>query len=423
VNLLLALLLLPVWADEYSPDQYVRRVLEKSPEVRQAELAAGVARSRHAQEVATAAMPALTLTGQGYPYGHNPFDSYRFNHWRLVRGKDVHADASVNWNFFRSFQDYEKVRSSSLARAASESALAAVRQERAFDAIQGFYELNSRQQLLEVARQNLAAQEDQYHKTQDLYRNGMKSLSDMLKGETDWRSSELRFIQAQANFKSSLMQFNLLIDHPAQEAAALKADLEPGATDLPLLSEDLGRALEKRPEMSRARQELARARVSYEQAIQGVLPTLSVDGTWNRSLLGGTSLPNPNYYLGVSLSLPVNFNLVTQYFSVRAARQQRESAEQSLAEVRRRVERETHTAYINLERATLAYRIAKQKEEISARNLALVTDQYRQSAADAIRLAQAQLDDLNARIERTEALNDIFINRARYKLAVGDPLW
>ena len=58
-----------------------------------------------------------------------------------------------------------------------------------------------------------------------------------------------------------------------------------------------------------------------------------------------------------------------------------------------------------------------------AKSLELVGRQYRQGAADAIRMNQAQNDYLNARVERALALHDIFIDRARYQRAVGDPLW
>lgn len=411
-------------AAEFNVVDYTRLALDRSPEVRQARAAAGQARAEWGSQLAQAAMPSLSITGLAYPYGHNPLDSYRFNHWRLSRRSDIEIDSKLTWNLFNSFKDYQKVRSSGLARQSAESALLTALQTRAFEAIRSFYDLNVRSQLLEVARQNLASQAEQYRQTQDLYRNGMKSLSDMLKGETDWRSSQLRLIQAEAETKTALVAFNLLVDRPGLAPAALKTDLSPGATELPSLEADLARAEAQRPEIAQARQDAARARVVYEQAIQGALPTLSVDATWNREHLGAPStVPNPHYQLGLSLSLPVNFNIVSQWLSVRAAKKSRAQAEEALEAAKRSVRREAHGAHINLERATLAFAIAAQKEDIANRNLELVSNQYRQGAADAIRLAQAQLDYLDARNERTQALNDIFINRARYRLAVGDPVW
>ena len=84
---------------------------------------------------------------------------------------------------------------------------------------------------------------------------------------------------------------------------------------------------------------------------------------------------------------------------------------------------EVYGAYINLEKVSNSYTVSLLKEEISAKSLELVGRQYQQGAADAIRMNQAQNDYLNARVERALALHDIFIDRARYRRAVGDPLW
>ncbi|MDP3544091.1 MAG: TolC family protein, partial [Elusimicrobiota bacterium] len=98
-------------------------------------------------------------------------------------------------------------------------------------------------------------------------------------------------------------------------------------------------------------------------------------------------------------------------------------AEAARASAERTVKSEVYNAYIDLERVSSSYSVALQKEEIASKSLELVGRQYQQGAADAIRMNQAQNDYLNARVERVLALHDIFIDRARYKRAVGEPLW
>ena len=70
-----------------------------------------------------------------------------------------------------------------------------------------------------------------------------------------------------------------------------------------------------------------------------------------------------------------------------------------------------------------SYTLAVAKERIAKRSLDLVSSQYQQGSADAIRMNQAQGDYLDARVQSVLTLHDIFIDRAQYKRAVGDPLW
>jgi outer membrane protein TolC len=342
-------------------------------------------------------------------------------------------NTTLNYNVFNSFQDLEKTRSASLAREAAARSLLAARQDRAFAAVQAYFDLDSKSELLEVARQNLKAQSEQYQQSLDLYNHGMKSLADLLKSETDWRSSELRLVSAEADQKTSLTAFNTLIARGPLDAAVLNASLTPGTTELPSIAGDLARSLEQRPEVVAARTQLERAQVAVEQAVQGLLPTFKVDATWNRSdtaSFGGSpvaastlGIPNPNYYVGLSLTLPFGFNGVSQAFAIVQARAERRRAQSALETQRRAVTQEVTGAYIGLEKDLRSHALAAVKESIAKRALDLVGDQYRQGSADAIRMNQAQNDYLDARVQRVLTLHDIMIDRARYKRAVGDAVW
>lgn len=415
---------IPLPAAAFAVEGYKRLVLDASPEVQQALETYEAAGAAYKSTLAGASLPTLSFTALAVPYGHNPDNGYRLNR------SEVKFNTTATWNLFNGFQDYQKTRAASSSKNAAEKNLRAARQSRAFAAISAFYDLNSKTQLLEVAQKNLEAQEKQYRSTQDLYRNGMRSLSDMLKGETDWSSSQLRLVRAAAEHKTALMLFNTLINRPAWGLAPLRADLAPGATELPKIAADLASALSQRPEVQKAKFDLERSKTLLQQAAQGIFPNLAVNAVWNRvdsatfgHASAASSIPNPNYQLGLNLSLPFNFNIVSQAQNYLAARADKKRAEAVLTAALRQVQQDVHSAYINLERSTLSYDISTQKEDIAQRNLKLVTDQFAQGSADSIRLAQAQTDYLDAQVERTLALNEIFINRALYLLAIGEPLW
>ncbi|MCX5794509.1 MAG: TolC family protein [Elusimicrobia bacterium] len=409
----------------FTAQGYVQSVLAAAPEVQQAAAQFAAARAAWKSQTASAWLPTVGFTGLAYPYGHDINESYRFQHWNLARA-DTSLATTVNLNLFNSFSDYFKVRQAALSRDSAEQGLALSQQARAFAAAQAFYDLGLKERLVAVSSENLKIQKDNYDLTRDHYQNGMRSLADLLKSETDWHSSELNITQAEANRKQSLLQFNLLVGRPADAPAALADELDAGTTSLPGLAADLDAALSRRPAMVSARLALEASEVAASQAVRDGAPQLSLDASYNRTDNGrniGNVSPDPNYQLALSLSLPSGFNGASQWLSVSAARARAAASRQSLAVATRQVRSDVHSAYIALESALATYRIASITEDIARRSFELVNEQYKQNSADAIRLSQAQLDFLTARTSRAQALFGALLIRYQYRLAIGEPLW
>ncbi len=411
----------------FSFDEYVSKALFTSPELGQAEASLQEADYQWKSQTAAAWLPTVAFTGLAYPYGHNPAESYRYVHGRMNRD-DMAFNTTVGLNLFNSFQDANRVSLARHGRNAARFARDASRRDRSISAARAYLDLGLRERLVEVARENLKGQDEQYRLTQDLYRNGMKSLTDLLKSETDWRSSELRITFADAERRRSLATFNSLIDREPEEPARLDPLPEPEERALSPLARDLEAAESRRPEVMRVFELESRADVARRQARRDVLPVFSVDATWNHQdvptfgqpFTTPSAIPNPNYQLALKLSLPSRFNVVSQAEDWAAASAARRRAAQERLAVVRQVRLEAVQARITLEQALAAARIAAQKADLAGRNLELVTEQYKQGSADVIRLAQAQLDYLQARTERSQAAHDAAVSRLEYRRAIGE---
>ena len=416
-------------AKSWTAQDYLQAVLATAPDVAESRESYNIARRQWLSQIGSAALPTVSFTALDYPWGYNPINGYAFNSWRLNRD-DMSFNTTFNWNVFNSFKDYESVKFASWSKESALQSWNAARQSRALAALAAFYDLHLKEQVLEENRQNLAAEDEQYRVTKDLYHHGLKSLADLLKSETDLRSSELGVASAEADRLTSLMKFNVLLDQSPDAPAALVAEASPASTEAPPVKQDLGRALGSRPEALKAQADLSRAQTAFVQSIQNNLPTFAANATWNRDDQASFGVPssslgirNPNYYVGLSLTLPLGFNLFSQTQNVLASKADKRRLAQVLRDVDRQVVQDVYSAFIQLDAALKAYRIATLKEDIAKRSLDLVVEQYRQSTADAIRLSQAQLDYLNARVQRSQALHDASINRAQYRLAIGEPLW
>lgn len=421
----------PAAAEGVSVSSYTAAALAASPEVRQAEEAYRFAQWRYRRAVSDMALPTVAFSAAAYPYGDNPENGYQFNTWRLNRS-DLSVNTTLDLNLFNSFEDALRVQSARAGRDAALKTWDAARQDRAYAAIEAYYRLAAADDLTAVARRSVEEQERQLAQSRDLYGSGHKSEADVLKSETDWRSSQLRLVAAESDRGDALVAFNALVDRPRLDDADLTLELSTAGVREPDAAAGLARALARRPELAAARKAVEQARADYRSALKGLLPTLRADATWNHTELANfgapveassLGIPNPNYYLALSLSLPLGYNGLSQYYALAQARAARRAAQAAQAQADRQVRTEVSQAWVAFDRALRTYGLALQKVDIARKSLDLVSRQYAQGLADAVRMNQAQTDFLEASVSRAAALHDIFIGQARYRRAVGDPLW
>lgn len=407
--------------------EYTAKTLTLSPEVARTEAGLAQARARWLSDLAGAWLPSVSANAQLTPYGHDPADSYRFHGWQATSDQ-ISYSASLSWNLFNSFHDSLELKASGAEREAAERALAAARRDQELKAAQAFYELSLKRKLLSVQKSNLQIHEERLSQTQDLYRHGLKSLSDFLKSQTDHASSRLTLFQSEADAHNALARFNLLIQEPPSREAEPEEPGSPPAEPpkLPDLAEALRAAWETRPEIAQAGAQLRRSQALERLRLADVLPTVSLVGRWNWQNLASFGLPsssfgipNPNYQVGVAVSLPAGFNLFSPWQRYRAAQAFSRDALENLEAQKRKVREEATQAYFELERASKAFGVADQKAKIAKQNAELVWERYKQGAADVLYLAQSQQDFLQAEVDKAQALRAYALGRLEFNHALG----
>ncbi|MBI3564110.1 MAG: TolC family protein, partial [Elusimicrobia bacterium] len=403
VLLALALAATPAVAGMTASD-YVRLALAASPEARSAEESAAAAADAYRSAFAGAFLPSASFSWSDSLYGDDPARGV-FHGLRMKRN-DQTTTTGASWNLFNGFQDYLRVRASAESRDSAAVSLRATREARALAAVQAYFRLVTQKRLVEVASLDLAAQEEQFHRTESLYRSGLKGLSDVYKSETEWRSSQVRMISAESSYKTTLEPFNSLIDRAPWTEPELAADLALGTTELPRLEEDAARLTERLPELAVALKSVEKARLSEKQALLKALPSLSADASWTKADAEGAGLwsARASRRVGLLFSLPVGFNGFSQAYDVAGARAARRSAQAEADRELRAARDALYSAWVALEAATKTYALAVRQEEIAARGLEIVETQYNQGSTDALRMAQARSDLLTARVQSATAL-------------------
>jgi outer membrane protein TolC len=422
---LLALLLAfssPACAASWTMDSYLKEVYSVSHDLKQAEEAVQLARSSYISSLASFYLPSVLLSASNAPYSS-------YNSPRLLFSRDkTSAGVSASLNLFNNFKDKLGLDSSRLDRDSTDVALFTARQDLTLSALNAYYDVLRKKQLLKVADASVASYEEQYKKAQQYYNEGLKSYSDVLKSELNFRTSQLTEMRYVEDLRNSVMAFNTLIYRQPEEEADLKEIAGVSDTSMPALEADLAFALGGRPDLRQARIALEQKKISRKKAYIGWFPDFSVDAAYNRQGLFGLGAPaagtvNPSYSVGMSLSLPIGPGTFSDMNSNLSAAIDLGRSERALAEAELTAKKEIISAWHSRALALKSYEVAKMSADISAQNLAIVTEKYSQGRASMIELNDAQSDDLNSQNSVANSFFDLLLDRISYDRTVGRKIW
>jgi outer membrane protein TolC len=421
----------PTMAEEvvWSSAAYVQAVLRASDSVDSARESLLISEANLKSQTARTYFPTLGFSATINPAELAPANRFEFDSWRGA-ANDVVLSPSLSWNLFNGFKDALGLRRTRIDRERTRLDLEISLQAEALAALRNYYGLILRLKLLEVEVKNKEAQDKQYQLTQDRYKHGMKSLSDLLKTETDLRAAELTVESADAQRRLRLFNFNTLLNREEDSPAKFPKSLKLETTAIPDLKEGVRTALLQRPEMRKSRLTLKRADTTWRLAQLNAAPSASLDFSYSdgyASPYGLQRVPfglgSATYGLTLSLSLPSSFNVYSQAQSLIAARASWRITRNTAEDLDETIRREVYQAHIGLVRSMRSHEIALRAQSISKQNLDLVREQYSQGSADVIRLSQALVDHVRAQSRLMQAYHDANINLAEYRRAIGEPIW
>jgi len=409
-------------AASWTLDSYLKEVYAVSHKLKQAEESLELSRSAYLYSLASFYFPSVTLSAS-----NNPYSSYNSPRLSFSKNK-TSAGVSASLNLFNNFRDKLGLDSSKLDRDSSEISLFSARQDLTISALNAYYDVLRKKQLLKVAQASLASYEEQYKKVQVYYKDGLKSYSDVLKSELNYRSSQLSEMSDAESCRNSVMAFNTLIYRQPEEEAELTEVAGVSDLSMPDLTADLAYALSSRPDLRQARLSLEQKKISRRQARIGWFPDFSAGASYSRQGLLGLDNPaagavNPVYSMGMSLSLPIGLGTFSDRNSNLSASIELSRSERSLLESELSVKKEIISAWHSRALALKSYEVAKMTADISAQSLAIVKEKYSQGRASMIELTEAQSDDLSSQNNLANSFFDLLLNRVSYDKTAGRKIW
>ncbi|MCS6884266.1 MAG: TolC family protein [Acidobacteriota bacterium] len=430
-RVLLVLVGLATWSygqQVLTPEEAVRRVLERSPAMN-AVLAAQSAARAEVSLASALRLPQLQLA-ESFAYSNNPvfvfgslLEQRRFTMANFSLRSLNSPDPLVNFRtavtlrmpLFDQLQSRTALKRSRLGLEQAGAELERVAEKLRFETLKAYYGLVLAESRLKVSEEAVESAAADVQRARDLFDSGLVVEADLLAAQTLLAEFEQQRIEAEGNYISALAALNMLLDLPLQTKQVLG-----------------GRLIERIfPELSQEQlEELARNRADYRQAEYSVsiaeqsireaqaqnLPRIEFFGTFGNSaekLVGGSS----DFTVGVNISFSI-------YDPARKARQLKAQAlyEQSTAMLKNKWQQ------INLEIVTAyqSYISAKQRQRVASESLAkarevlrVVRDRYEAGLTTMTELLRAQTALLRAELSVLDARYDYYIGYARLRQASG----
>jgi len=289
-----------------------------------------------------------------------------------------------------------------------------------------FTALKAREYIL-IARTSVQTVEEQLDMMTVRFRGGSVLKSDILSLKVRLAEAKKNMVESKNTFATTLTALATLLGHTPGHSFSL--DPDPDSTCVVTFPVSIDQAwalaLEKRPELHRAKQQIDMARTAVSLAASGYRPRVDLQARWymdsddlsyNRS--------NDNY----TASLNFAWNLFDG-FATRAqiaeARHELERALEARKKIRMQIYQDVKQAYLQHENAQQRLLVARSSVEMAEASLHIVKKRYNGGAEPVTRYLEAELDRTRAGINKAAAFYDGKTAKIEIARAIGtlSALW
>lgn len=307
------------------------------------------------------------------------------------------------------------VRAAELEREAVLQDLAAARSDLVLEVQQAFYALVKAEDDLEVARRNVAVQEEQLARARAFFQAGKVPKSDVTAAEVDLGQARLEQTQASGTVEAtrSLLSRTMGVS-PRGQALSVTP---PPWTDRKAPS------VEAAQSGVAARPDLRAQGLRVEEASRNVA-LAAKDLAWNVAAWGGYGWSDPGtgeWKSGLSLSLPLLDGGRTDA-KVGQARAKLEEARATEEDLRQKADLAVVEALTELRTAEESLRTALLVDRQALENLDLARGRYREGVGSPLEVSQAALNRTKAQRSLAKARHDLRIAWAKLEHGMGTNL-
>ncbi len=279
-----------------------------------------------------------------------------------------------------------------------------------------YYVLLTAQRTVDIRTQSRDVYKDQYERTAEYYRLGLRPKVDVTTAEVNLNNESLRLIRAQNAVKTA--SASLANTLGVTTAAILKVEEDVSFDTLDLTFEEaIKQAYENRPDVASSALDVRLSKLRVNQAKAGLFPTVSLSAGYTKS--GDTLyLDNENAYVGVGLQIPL-FNAFKTYNNIKQAQIAVSNTQNQSRSLLNNVFLEVQNAHIQMQEAAESIPLAELNVEKAQENMELARGRYNEGIGDMISLKDAEAAYTDAQLSLLSARYDYGAAVADLKQAMG----
>ena len=279
-----------------------------------------------------------------------------------------------------------------------------------------YYALLSAVKTVDIRTQSRDVYKEQYDRTNEYYRLGLRPKVDVTTAEVNLNNEELRLIRAKNAVKTTSATLANTLGITTPNILDIEEDESWGEMNLSF-DESVQMAYENRPDVDSSRLDVKLGQMRLNQAKAAYLPTLSFLAGFSKNG-DDFHLDNEDFRLSVGIEVPI-FNAFKTYNGVKQARLNLESTQNNTRGLLNNVFLEVQNAYIKMEEAKESIPIAELNAEKAKENLELSRGRYNEGIGDIIELKDAEAAYTDAELSLLTARYDYASAVADLKQAMG----
>ena len=314
----------------------------------------------------------------------------------------------------------DKVRGVKISKLALEQAeLALANQTNAItrNVKKAYYSLLSAQRAVNIRTQSRDLYKEQYDRTSEYFRLGLRPKVDQTTAEVNLNNEELKLIRARNLVKTASAALANTMGVTTSRVLELQDIEEPEVFDMPF-DKAVQLAYENRPDVLSSQAGVKISQIKLNQAKAGFFPTFSFSAGFNKFSSNNLELDNEEALLSASVQIPI-FNAFKTYNNVKQARVSFEKTRNSSRSLVNDVFLEVQKAYIQMQESAESIPIAKLNVEKAKENLELAQGRYNEGIGDMIELKDAEVAYTDAELSLLTARYDYAAAIADLKQAMG----